>query len=187
MTLSLLHKKYPLYFLSPTASPIHNHRDPLPGAEGSHVLQLFVCDPHRNQQLLGVTGAQSAKRTDGITKLDLRHVMTRSRDGFVSQESSPHRTRGCARQGLSLDWYFGSPAPALSLVVAVDVGDSPDVLQIKAHPRELSLLATSYVLSCNTAPTPVSIQQNHGQGWRRVRTKRQEISQRKQPGLTWLT
>lgn len=158
MTLSLLHKKCPPYFLSPTASPIHNHRDPLPGAEGSHVLQLFVCDPHRNQQLLGVTGAQSAKRPDGVTKGDLRPVITRS-PGMALWEERPgvllsHRTRGLAQRGLSLDWYFGSPPPALSLVVAVDVGDSPDILQIKAHPRELSLLPTSYVLSCNTAPMP---------------------------------
>lgn len=141
----------------PYPSPIHNHRDPLPGAEGSYVLQLFVCDPHRNQQLLGVTGAQSAEKPDGVTKCDPRLVITRS-PGMALWEERPgilsYRTRAYAPQGLSLDWYFGSPPPALSLVVAVDVGDSPDILQIKAHPRELSLLPTSYVLSCNTVPMP---------------------------------
>lgn len=142
----------------PYCSPIHNHRDPLPGAEGSHILQLFVCDPHRNQKLLGVTGAQSVKRPDGVTKRDLRPVTTRS-PGVALWEERPggllcHRTRGSAQRGRSLDWYLGSPPPALSLVVAVDVGDSPDILQIKAHPRELGLLPTSYVLSCNTAPVP---------------------------------
>lgn len=55
--------------LVPTASPIHHHGDPLPGAEGSHVLQLFICDPHGNQQLLGVTGAQPVDRPEGVMEL----------------------------------------------------------------------------------------------------------------------
>lgn len=62
---------------------------------------------------------------------------------------------------LGLDWHFGSPPPALSLVVAVDMRDSPGILQVKAHPCKLSFLPTSYVLSCNTVPTPVSIQEHY--------------------------
>lgn len=67
-------------------------------------------------------------------------------------------------------WF---PFPALSLVVAVDVRDSPDILQVKAHPHQLSLLPTSYVFSCNTAPTSVSFQEHHVQRW--GRDENQEI------------
>lgn len=167
----------PPCFLSLIASPIHNHGDPLPGAEGSHILQLFICDPHRNQQFLRVTGAQSEMRPDGITKLDLRQGITSLRIALWEVGPGtllPHRARSCAHcalsvcgGGLGLDGCFGSPAPALSLVVAVDMRDSPDILQVKAHPRQLSLLPTSYVLSCNTVPTRVSIQEHHVRGWRR--------------------
>ena len=31
--------------------PIDDHRDPLPGSEGGHTLQLLVCDPYGNQKL----------------------------------------------------------------------------------------------------------------------------------------
>lgn len=62
---------------------------------------------------------------------------------------------------------FGSLPPALLLVVAVDMRHSPDILQVKAHPHKFSLLPTSYVLSCNTAPTPLSIQEFHVQRYRK--------------------
>lgn len=39
-------------------SPVDHHRDPLPGPEGSHALQLLVGDPYGDQELLGVAGAQ---------------------------------------------------------------------------------------------------------------------------------
>ena len=48
------------------------------------------------------------------------------------------------------------PSPAPSLVIAFDIRDSPDVLQVKAHPGKLCLLSTSDVLSCNTGE-PVSV------------------------------
>lgn len=38
--------------------PVDHHRDPLPGSEGCHTLQLLVSDPYRNQKLLRVAGAQ---------------------------------------------------------------------------------------------------------------------------------
>lgn len=47
----------------------------------------------------------------------------------------------------------GAPASALSLVVAVDMRDPPDVLQVKAHPVQLQLLPASDVHSCNTVPS----------------------------------
>lgn len=175
LTPSLLHKKTSSLFPSPMASPIHDHGDPLPGTEGSHILQLFICDPHGNQQLLGVTGTQSEKRPDAVTELDLRQVITRSPGWLCGKRdrepSSPQSLGGCAHalyshmEGLGLERCFGLPTPAFSLVVVVDVGDSPDVLQVKAHPCELSLLPTSYVFSCNTAPMPVSIRGHHVQGW----------------------
>lgn len=46
----------------PTHAPVHHSWNPLPGAEGRHVLQLLVCDPGRNQQLLRVAGAEPAGR-----------------------------------------------------------------------------------------------------------------------------
>lgn len=53
---------------------------------------------------------------------------------------------------LSMDYVLHlSPAP--SLVIAVDMRDSPDILQVKTHPCELCLLSTSDVLSCNTVPS----------------------------------
>lgn len=48
----------------PVNLPIDHHRDPLPGSEGSHTLQLLVCDPYWNQELLRVTGAQPVDRKD---------------------------------------------------------------------------------------------------------------------------
>ena len=39
-------------------TPVHHSRKPLPGAEGGHVLQLFVGDPGRHQQQLRVAGAE---------------------------------------------------------------------------------------------------------------------------------
>ena len=176
LTPSLLHEKTSPLFPPPTASPIHNHGDPLPGTEGSHILQLFICDPHRNQQLLGVTGTQSEKRPDGVTKLDLRQVITRSPGrlcGKRDQETSSLPSLGsCAHRAFPTHggvWGWNSvlapPTPSFSLVVVVDVRDSPDILQVKAHPGKLSLLPTTYVFSCNTAPMPVSIQGRHVQGW----------------------
>lgn len=38
--------------------PVDHHRDPLPGSEGRHTLQLLVSDPYWNQKLLRVAGAQ---------------------------------------------------------------------------------------------------------------------------------
>lgn len=85
-----------------------------------------------------------------------------------------------------MDWCLWFPTPALLLVVAVDMRDSPDILQVKAHPRKFSLLPTSYVLSCNIAPMPLSIQEFYVQRYRKDENP-EEVSQRKQPGLTWLT
>lgn len=37
-----------------------------------------------------------------------------------------------------------------SLVIVVDVRDSPDVLQVKAHPHQLHLKSVSYVVTWNS-------------------------------------
>lgn len=50
---------------APVGLPVDHHRDPLPGPEGSHALQLFVGDPDGNQELLRVAGAQPAGETAG--------------------------------------------------------------------------------------------------------------------------
>lgn len=39
-------------------SPVHHGGDAFPGAEAGHALQLLVCDPGRNDDLLGVTATQ---------------------------------------------------------------------------------------------------------------------------------
>lgn len=78
----------------------------------------------------------------------------------------PHALPICGG-GLGVDWCLWFPTPALLLVVAVDMRDSPDILQVKAHPRKFSLLPTSYVLSCNIAPMPLSIQEFYVQRYRK--------------------
>lgn len=53
---------------------------------------------------------------------------------------------------------------APSLVIAVDMRDPPDVLQVKTHPYELCLLSASDVLSCNTVPTLLASQKTSIRG-----------------------
>lgn len=48
----------------PVNPPVDHHRDPLPGSEGSHTLQLLVSDPYWNQKLLRVAGAQPEDKKD---------------------------------------------------------------------------------------------------------------------------
>lgn len=43
--------------------PVDHHRDPLPGSEGSHTLQLLVSDPYWNQKFLRVAGTQPEDKT----------------------------------------------------------------------------------------------------------------------------
>lgn len=43
--------------------PVDHHRDPLPGPEGRHTLQLLVSDPYWNQKLLRIAGAQPEDNT----------------------------------------------------------------------------------------------------------------------------
>lgn len=43
--------------------PVDNHRDPLPGSEGRHALQLLVGDPYWDEKLLRVAGAQPGDDT----------------------------------------------------------------------------------------------------------------------------
>lgn len=45
-----------------THPPVHHSRNPLPGAERRHVLQLLVSDPGGNQELLRVAGTEPAER-----------------------------------------------------------------------------------------------------------------------------
>lgn len=81
-----------------------------------------------------------------------------------------HSARSSAPPCLTHMWRrsrCGLVSPALLLVVAVDMRDSPDILQVKAHPRKFSLLPTSYVLSCNIAPMPLSIQEFYVQRYRK--------------------
>lgn len=42
--------------------PVHDSRNPLPGAERRHVLQLLVGDPGGNQELLRVARTEPAER-----------------------------------------------------------------------------------------------------------------------------
>lgn len=83
--------------------------------------------------------------------------------------------------------YVSHPSPAPSLVIAVDMRDSPDILQVKTHPCELCLLSTSDVLSCNTVP---SLSASHTPTPRVKEDQNLGLTGRvpkKWPGLTWLT
>lgn len=95
----------------------------------------------------------------------------------------PQGARSCAHPALpTRGGGLGSLPPSLSLVVAVDVRDPPDILQVKAHPRQLGLLPTSYVLACNTAPrlsaSRAGGQEGGGAGDKECRTE----SRRASPG-----
>lgn len=65
-------------------APVDHHRDPLPGPEGRHALQLLVCNPYWNQELLGVAGAQSASNTNKMPC----YLFDRERSCLVHSEVS---------------------------------------------------------------------------------------------------
>lgn len=91
--------------------PVNDSRDPLPGSERAHVLQLLVRDRSRHDDLLWVTGTNPAIRNT-----------------HASGEEAPVAARASGRC-----------VSGASPVVAVDVGDSPGTVGVEAHPLQLSL------------------------------------------------
>ena len=64
--------------------PVHHSWKPLPRPECGHILQLLVGDPGRDQQLLGVAGAQPGRgeRGQGDTETMRRCAVIDSAEGI---------------------------------------------------------------------------------------------------------
>lgn len=109
--------------------PVHHHRDPLPGPEGSHTLQFFVSDPDWNQKLLWVAGAQPSGETagQGFAAEDERQFLT----ALITLSSGSQPNTICLWPPLlSHDTFFSSYPPVDGETDCVYIsGDESEILR----------------------------------------------------------
>lgn len=71
------------------ASPVHNSRDTLPGPKACHALELFICDPGGNDDFLGVTTAEPARKVVQRVERKQHSAVTHFPDSTISRISNP--------------------------------------------------------------------------------------------------